>query len=366
MGAATVGAAIFGLNWFPQSNHRSSNPAEKAEFTYGTLFQHTQGNMRNPGGYLFQFPDGKILATWLTGGSDLQPNSKSFLKALSTDDGLTWSRPEPVNLPHFPMGRFMQLRNGTVLNFYADYHPSTPAIVATSHIKVKVSKDYMNTWGPEIPVETGEPYSVISVDSPKQISNQDIILPWSYWNNSSRWNSSFMISRDNGETWFRGGTLSGGRSEGLDEPAVVELGDGTLYCLMRTNIGVQYESSSSDGALSWTTPKRSIFKSPSASAVMRKLNSGNIMVIWDNVSSENMFPRYPLAVALSDDDGRTWKYVRTVTSGTSGLLQGEYSNLDALQLQSGAILLLIPNASGYPSFEDMEYARFNEAWITSK
>ena len=162
-----------------------------------------------------------------------------------------------------------------------------------------------------------------------------------------------MISTDGGKTWTRGGDMPHfGKPRGVMEPTSVELNDGRLFTLLRTNVGIQYKSFSEDQGKTWTKPAPSRFKSPCASGVLRKLAGGRIIFVWDNVASKTNLPRTPLDVAHSTDDGKTWKIKRIHATDAYQL-----SNIGVLQLKNGDILVAI--ASGSP----VSIARFNEAWL---
>src|SRR5690606_35014595 len=86
--------------------------------------------------------------------------------------------------------------------------------------------------------------------------------------------SGVLRSKDGGKTWHPGGDLyavfaktSPRATWGLGEPATVVLADGRIMTLMRAGANTLYQSWSSDGGLSWTTPlpsKLTAHNSPAA------------------------------------------------------------------------------------------------------
>jgi len=177
-----------------------------------------------------------------------------------------------------------------------------------------------------------------------------------------------LLSEDGGETWRRGGDFDiPDNDPGPNEPTVVELKNGDLYCLMRTSTGYQYESRSADGGLTWSDPKPSIFASPSGHGYLLRLSGGPLVFVWnDRVSpqpKESLF-RTPLTIALSDDDGQTWPYRKMIQATP----QGELSNHGVCQTGSDAILVSYNRGLGRwdgAEHGNVELARFDEAWIRS-
>ena len=94
-----------------------------------------------------------------------------------------------------------------------------------------------------------------------------------------------FVSEDDGETWRE---MPGNiclsdpyTSSGLQEPGLIDMPDGSLYCYMRTDIGMQYESFSSDGRY-WTNPQRSRFTAPcSPLKIKRRPSDGKYFAVWN-------------------------------------------------------------------------------------
>jgi len=173
-----------------------------------------------------------------------------------------------------------------------------------------------------------------------------------------------MISGDNGKSWIKSGDME--RVVSMWESSIVEFNNGMLYSLMRTRTGYQYESFSKDKGISWSEPKKSRFKSPCACAILYRLRNGHIILVWNNtlpqekLASNLNLPRSPLDVALSKDDGKTWKIKTVKTTNyqlTTRIKKYQLSNHAVCQLANGNILVAI--ASNGPVYR----AIFNEAWI---
>ena len=75
---------------------------------------------------------------------------------------------------------------------------------------------------------------------------------------------------------------------GLQEPGIVELPDGRLYAYFRTDRAFQYESISSDGGRTWTTPVQSRFTAPESPMLIRQNPySGLYYAFWNPIPNYN-------------------------------------------------------------------------------
>jgi len=143
-------------------------------------------------------------------------------------------------------------------------------------------------------------------------------------------------TKDNGATWTASNILdsanSRGHHSGLMESTVVQLNDGRLWHLIRTNRDYIYESFSSDTGLTWDTPKKTNFDASSSPHSIIRLKSGRLILVWNRLypEGETSTPRYgvekdpnlsevaaswmrhELSISFSDDDGKTWTTPRLI------------------------------------------------------
>ncbi len=133
----------------------------------------------------------------------------------------------------------------------------------------------------------------------------------------------FFASDDDGYTWYtlaEGITVpySRGFTTGVNEPGVIELNDGRLWCYIRTNSGRQYECFSSDDGKTWTETCASIFTSACSPLSSRRLTDGRIALVWNPVANFNGSPyeviegawiagRSPLVISTSDNEVESFK-----------------------------------------------------------
>lgn len=100
---------------------------------------------------------------------------------------------------------------------------------------------------------------------------------------------------------------------GCHEPTIVELKDGRLLCLLRNSNQRQYQSLSSDGGVHWSKPEPTALTSPESPAILKRIpQTGDLLVLWNNVASKSNWPRTPLSSAISTDEGNTWTRAKDI------------------------------------------------------
>lgn len=126
-------------------------------------------------------------------------------------------------------------------------------------------------------------------------------VPWNASNPSDR--KAFVYrTLDNGKTFERLGGVDA-PTRAFDEHMVVEKKDGSLWMLIRCTNGIA-EAYSWDGGQTWSEPTMSEIKGPDARFFIRRLSSGNLLLL----NHYNFVGRSNMTALLSDDDGKTWKW----------------------------------------------------------
>jgi hypothetical protein len=135
-----------------------------------------------------------------------------------------------------------------------------------------------------------------------------------------------VYSDDNGETWKKSPaqltapryTDFNGSGYGACEPVIIELKDGRVYMLARTETGRLYESYSKDGVY-WEPLVPSRFLGTDAPANFLRLEDGRILLFMNacekptRVNGAGVYGgRDVLHAAISDDEGETWRGFREV------------------------------------------------------
>jgi sialidase-1 len=134
-------------------------------------------------------------------------------------------------------------------------------------------------------------------------------------------------SMTNGLTWIRSNVidLGGvGHHSGVTESTIEQLKDGRLWMLLRTNWGVFWETYSDNEGLTWKNYKPTKIDASSAPGILKRLQSGRLILVWNRNSLEGQPPVLPrpgdgistevassgnraeFSMMFSDDDGKTW------------------------------------------------------------
>ena len=120
-----------------------------------------------------------------------------------------------------------------------------------------------------------EGYFVLNNDRAVQLRTGRILLPVALHRAvngqfGSRGIAMTYFSDDSGKSWRKSRTrleCPTPSRAGLQEPGVVELKDGRVMMFIRTQMGSQYLSWSSDGGDTWSDPKPSNIASPLSPAI---------------------------------------------------------------------------------------------------
>ena len=114
------------------------------------------------------------------------------------------------------------------------------------------------------------------------------------------------ISDDSGATWFASEPIIG---FGNIQPSLVRRRDGALVAFMRDNGPPPkriHRSVSTDNGMTWTPAEDTEFPNPGASVEAISLKSGEWIIVYNDRESG----RSSLAMSMSDDEGKTWKWKR--------------------------------------------------------
>ena len=189
----------------------------------------------------------------------------------------------------------------------------------TAVIRRRISHDGGHTWGPvEALFDTP---STFCRNPPVVMSNGDWLLPIYHSIRSGthygRDYTVMKLSEDQGETWT---DVPVPHSHGRVHASVVEMKPGHLAAFFRSrSADAIYASRSDDFGRTWTAPEPSGLPNNNASIQAVTLNDGSLALAFNNYRAnddptQTVWPRrrYPLSVALSEDGGRTWPFIRHI------------------------------------------------------
>lgn len=181
--------------------------------------------------------------------------------------------------------------------------------------------------------------------------------------------SLMAISDDWGATWKTSTPLVGG---GNIQPSIVRRKDGTLVTYMRDNGPAPkrlHFSQSSDRGETWSPVVDSEIPNPGSGAEVIGLANGHWALIYNDTENG----RNSLAVAISDDEGKSWRWKRHLEYDPPGPDAGAYHYPSIIQARDGSLHAsysfhlnrkdLPTDAAGRPQRKSIKHAHFNEEWV---
>ena len=188
-----------------------------------------------------------------------------------------------------------------------------------------------------------------------------IVLPSGRWIlplYSDTFSASIMaISDDRGATWTASRPLIG---FGNIQPSLVRKNDGMLFAYMRDN-GPHHRiriSTSADDGVSWSPVTDTPFPNPGAGIEAIRLASGRWALVYNDLPKG----RHSLALSLSDDEGKSWKWTRHLERCPPG--QGQFHYPSLLQASDGSIHVTY-TLSRPGKGSTIAHARLVEDWLMS-
>jgi predicted neuraminidase len=166
--------------------------------------------------------------------------------------------------------------------------------------------------------------------------------------------SIMAISDDEGESWFASEPLIG---FGNIQPTVLRRDDGTLLAFMRENgprKRIRIAQSSDDG-ITWGPVGVTELPNPGSGLDGVRLTSGHWLLVYNDTTEG----RHSLAVSLSDDEGRTWKWTRHLERHEDG----SYHYPAVIQAPDNMIHVVYSHF--VEAGKSMKHVALNEAWIQS-
>ncbi len=302
--------------------------------------KHKRNNPRNSEGAFITLADGRILFAYSRyyGASWSDVATATISARLSSDAGRSWSKRDRLLVANEGKCNVMSpsllgLRDGRIALFYLrtnDFHDC--------RMLMRSSGDEGETWSEPAPCIPAPGYFVVNNDRVVRLASGRIVIPAAYHrpkldSDATSWNAwdpraitLFYCSDDEGVSWFESRdwwSLPVRSQSGMQEPGVVELKSRQLYAWARTDTGRQWEMRSRDRGATWSPPRPSRFRSPnSALSIKRIPATGDLLAVWNDRDPRWKLPppvlgagfgensswgRTPLALALSSDEGKTWK-----------------------------------------------------------
>ena len=181
-----------------------------------------------------------------------------------------------------------------------------------------------------------------------------------------------LITDDWGKSWFTSDPIVGLINS---QPSLIRKQDGTLVAYMRDDGPPPQRvpvSESKDRGVTWSPVVDSDRVDTGAGVEVIALKSGR----WLFINNDLEDGRHRLAVTLSDDEGKTWKWKRYLERDTEADVKagaGSYHYPSIIQSQDGTLHASYSfhqrksetklDAAGKSANESIKHAQFNEAWV---
>lgn len=282
----------------------------------------TAENPRNTEADILVRRDGRLLVAWsefYQGSRDDAPARISA--AHSSDGGRTWgprfTLQENTGQANVMSASLLRSRTGDVLFFYLRKNSLTDL-----KAWVRRSSDDATSWGEPMLVTPEPGYHVMNNARVIQLRSGRLLAPVATTRQVGTKNDDFRtvvyLSDDDGRTWRRGRTLLPAPKRGAMEPGLIELRDGRVMQIIRTQTGYIWRSFSSDGGDTWTDAAPWDIEAPEAPATLVSVpRTGDWLLVWNPIvtwgnadktvlGANHGGARTPLSAMVSRDEGQTW------------------------------------------------------------
>lgn len=364
---------------------------------------------QNHASNLLELTNGDILCTWFSGTQEGVSDISIFLSRLNQGTEV-WTKPVKMSDDSQRSEQNPLLFEAPDGKLWLLYTAQKFGNQDTAIVRYRVSSDKGYTWS-EIQV---------LIDEPGTFIRQPVtVLPNGNWllpifrcatRPGEKWvgnhdTSAVKVSKDGGNTWEEHTVPE---SIGCVHMNINILKDGTLVALYRSRWADHiYRSTSVDGC-SWTEPEALAMPNNNSSIQAVVLKDGAMAMVFNDISSADSTdrraslydeieegsvddaernvvhdvpvdklgrkavwgtPRAPMSIALSEDGGRTWPYIRHIQEGDGRCLSNnsaekknrEFSYPSIKQGKNGDI-----HVSFTYFRQTIKYVRITEDWIKGK
>lgn len=283
------------------------------------VYPATAENPRYSEGDIHVLNDGRYLyatTEFIGDGSDFA--RAHIIGRISSDGGQTWG--DSFELQENTGGKnvmsvtFQELSDVEVGMFYLRKNE-----VDDLDVYLRRSSDGGATFGESHLVTDAPGYHVLNNDRVIRLSSGRLLVPVASSPNvhtDNHFKCRTWISDDAGHTWRAGAGEVDYAKRGAMEPEVLELNDGRILMIIRTQLGHIAAAYSRDGGDTWTEAADWGVRAPEAPSTLRRIPStGDLLLIWNDSYVEGAGhggPRAPLTAAISKDEGKTWIHKKNI------------------------------------------------------
>ncbi|MBS1949228.1 MAG: exo-alpha-sialidase [Bacteroidetes bacterium] len=368
-----------------------SQAVEKAPKVFETLIfpeqaQHVHGSS------IVVLPNGDILAAWFQGSGERTADDVKIMGARLKKGSRVWSQPflmaDSYGLPDCNPVLFLNSRNKLFLVWIAveahrwecsllryrtsiNYTQEGPPawnwqdnilLSPTDGFAIETSAKFRQltpnhngsaAYAPkydDMIIEASKDFAKRSTGwmtriKPLKLNSGRILLPLY----SDGFNFSLIAISDNdGDTWHASLPIVG---RGNVQPALVQKRNGNIFAFMRDNgdapSRVQY-SESADNGETWSAAQKTDIPNE-ASVELIVMNDGR----WAYIGDDEEDGRYRLSLYFSDDEGKTWKWKKTLENTGKG--NGSFSYPCLVQTKDDGLLHITYSYSMGKNGEAIKY-----------
>ena len=366
-------------------------------------------NPQNHASNLLELTNGDLLCTWFSGTQEGVSDISIFMSRLNKGTD-TWTKPvqmsqDPTRSEQNPV--FFEDPDGKLWLLYTAQKFGNQD---TAFVRCRTSKDKGYTWS-EITPLIDEPGTFIR-QPVTVLKNGNWALPIFHCATrpGEKWvgdhdTSAVRISKDKGKTWQEAEVPE---SIGCVHMCINPLPDGTLVALYRSRWADHIYRSASEDGIHWTKLEELALPNNNSSIQAITLQDGRMAMVFNNIcaadstdrraslydeieegkvedAERNMTgdvpvdklgrkavwgtPRAPMTIALSEDHGKTWPYIRNIQEGDGSCMSNnslekknrEFSYPSIKQGKDGSI-----HVSFTYFRQTIKYVRVTEDWIMGK
>jgi hypothetical protein len=249
-------------------------------------------------------PGGRLWATWYASKTPGEDQNNYVVLSTSGDDGKTWDEvlvvdPDEGGPVRAYDPELWLAPDGKLRLAWAQAVGHDGSIAGVWFLTITNPESGEPDHGDPVRVTDG-----IMMCKPLVLSTGEWALPASTWRATDQ-SARMVVSTDQGRTWaVRGGCNVPVDDRAFDEHMFVERRDGSLWLLARTRYGIG-QSVSTDRGQTWPELKPSAVAHPSARFFIRRLESGNLLLVKHGPIAERT-GRSHLTAFISTDEGKTW------------------------------------------------------------
>ena len=366
---------------------------------------------QNHAANLLPLPNGDLLCTWFSGTQEGISDISIFMSRLPAGEN-TWTKPEKLSEDPQRSEQNPVLFLDPDEKLWLLYTAQKAGNQDTAFVRCRTSLDYGKSWSAIRPL-IEEPGTFIRQPI-TVMENGEWLLPVFHCATRAgeKWvgdydTSAVLISADKGETWTE---VSVPASTGCVHMNINKWKNGQMVALYRSRWADHiYRSVSDDGGHSWSKPEATVLPNNNSSVQFITLDSGNLALVFNNINAgknterrESLYdeiedagdlhdgernltedvpsdplgrkafwgtPRAPMTVALSEDGGLTWPYIRNIQEGDGYCMSNnstesknrEFSYPSIKQSEDGNIHIAFTYFR-----QTIKYVQIDEMWIKKK